>query len=138
MANLTKEQREHYEMLVEKYGQPPEGATHFDMEDPSVSSWVKVLEDGTFARWYVEKDLRNPRVVPIPITTNHTRKDKQRELTSSKFVCVELDSDEAVVGDLDTILYWQEERGIPARRCVYYTVGEEIDFKDIVKQSRSE
>lgn len=136
---MTEEQRKHYEMLIKRYGQPPEGTTHFSMLDSCSSSWRKLEESGDCFFWwdgdagedrwheFLSGDYRVSCLVPIPT-----------ELVDAKFVCVELDSDEAVVGDLDTILYWQKERNIPARRCIYYTVGEEVDFKDIVKQSRSE
>ena len=133
---MTEEQRKHYEMLLKRYGQPPEGTTHFGMLDSCSSSWRKLEESGDWFwwdsydnEWKICKSRTFINLVKVPKTTNEAQ---------TKFVCVELDSDEAVVGDLDTILYWQEERNIPARRCIYYTVGEEVDFKDIVKQSRSE
>lgn len=51
------------------------------------------------------------------------------------YVCVD-ESEGACVGDLATIFNWQLEHEVPALRCMYYMVGEEVGFEDIVGDSK--
>lgn len=44
-SDLTDRQKEHLKTLIERHGHPPEGCTHFDLNDPSQSSWMKVDGD---------------------------------------------------------------------------------------------
>ena len=39
--DLTKEQQDHLTTLISKYGEPPEGCTHFDMTDSHYTSFTK-------------------------------------------------------------------------------------------------
>ena len=39
---LTKEQQDHLTSLVDKYGVPPEGCTHFDLSDTTINSYLRI------------------------------------------------------------------------------------------------
>ena len=49
-TDLTKEQKEHFDILVRMHGEPPVEATHFDEEDPSESAWMR--DEGSAFRYY--------------------------------------------------------------------------------------
>jgi len=46
--DLTEDQRQHFDILVQKFGEYPEGTTHFDATDKSECSWIKFDTDGSF------------------------------------------------------------------------------------------
>lgn len=48
---LTEEQREHFDYLINTHGVIPEGATHFTTNDDTTSSWLSIQEDGTIFFW---------------------------------------------------------------------------------------
>ncbi len=72
-TDLTKEQREHFDMLVSGLGEPPVGATHFDLDDTTGSSYMTYWSDDSLHYWSgrVWKTCRDhvfceSRLVPIP------------------------------------------------------------------------
>lgn len=49
------------------------------------------------------------------------------------YVC-EHDYSGCFVGELDDILQWQADNGVPFIDCVYHKVGEEIEWEEILKE----
>jgi hypothetical protein len=69
--DLTKEQQDHFDRLVEVHGKPPVGATHFDMRDFSSSSFM-VCKKGKWCFWDMytvrfEEWVDDGQSVKIPI-----------------------------------------------------------------------
>jgi hypothetical protein len=73
-TDLTKEQREHFDWLIECYGEPPTKATHFDIMDCYSSSWSRI-HAGVWQYWdkvdtewikYTPRTLEGAKFVSIP------------------------------------------------------------------------
>jgi len=78
---LSEEERKHFDALVEKCGEPPKKATHFDMSDRTSSSWMR--KKGWKHEWmyYLEGAWlyfteAPPRIVEIPEKPWTTEEDK--------------------------------------------------------------
>lgn len=59
-SDLEEDEQDLLVRLINNYGYPPEGTTHFDMRDDAISSWTKVESDSMYCwkktGWYKYSD----------------------------------------------------------------------------------
>ena len=140
---LTKDQQEHFEMITNEYGAPPEGCTHLDIGDDSESSFMRLTEDNKLFYWglddnddgYWSEFTANPlylTMYPVPTPPYYNPKDvafNKRTVKSdggsSSYYTIPLPAHE-----IEKIV---ENGAIETEIIIKYGFGNDFDFGNIQK-----